>query len=288
VNGRIFVMTSCKHAIIIAAGYGTRLLPVTKAVEKCMLPLLDRPFVDYIVEDCIKAGIEHIVFVVSEGSRQIQDFYSQYEALETYLKKHGKEKYLERITPPNVHFEFVEQSNDLLFNHYGTNTAVALARTSIPKGEPALVLLGDSLLYKRGENTIATFLEQVPEGESATLTKRMPREELDKYGILVVDESGHLDHMVERPPVEEAPSDMINLGENLLTSDLLDESVVFFNEPVVAGKEKYMNVEPFNRYMEKGGKIKVVTLEGEFLDIGTLQGWLKANNFIAREQGIIN
>ncbi len=279
---------TCNHAIIIAAGYGTRRLPITKAVEKCMLPILDRPLVDYIVEDCIKAGIEHIVFVVSEGSTQIQDFYSQYDALETYLKKHGKEKYIELITPPSVHFEFVEQSNDSLFNHYGTNTAVAIARDRVPEGEPALVLMGDALIYRDDQKSaLAEFLEQVPEGESGALTKEMPREELSNYGVLAIDEHGYLDHMVEKPDPNEAPSNMINLAEYLFSSDLLDETVAFFNEPIVPGKEKYVNIDPFNRYFAKGGKMKVVPVTGEYLDVGTLKGWLKANDYVARITGVL-
>ncbi|HEX6462040.1 MAG TPA: sugar phosphate nucleotidyltransferase [Candidatus Saccharimonadales bacterium] len=279
---------TCKHAIIIAAGYGTRRLPITKAVEKCMLPILDRPLVDYIVEDCIKAGIEHIVFVVNEDSTQIKDFYSQYEALEKYLHKHGKQKYIELIEPPKVKFEFVEQTNELLFNHYGTNTAVALARPTIPHGEPALVIMGDALLYgKDGHSPLTDFLQQIPEGESAALTKEVLRAEVSKYGVLVVGDNGYLDHMVEKPKPEEAPSTLINLAEYLFTSDLLDETVRFFDDPIVPGKEKYVNIEPFNRYLAKKGKIKVVPVTGEYLDVGTLQGWLKANDYVARATNIL-
>jgi UTP-glucose-1-phosphate uridylyltransferase len=93
--------------------------------------------------------------------------------------------------------------------------------------------------------------------------------------------------MAEKPSADEAPSIMINISKYVFNSDLLDEIETFYNEPSVPGKEKYINVIPFDRYMAKGGKIKVVRAPGTYLDTGTLEKWLYANNFVAKSQNIV-
>lgn len=275
------------HAIILLAGYGTRRLPISKAVEKCILPVLNRPIIDYIVEDCVRAVIDHIVFVTSEGASQVQKYYSRDTVLERYLREHGKDqKYLDMITPPEVNFDFVEQSNELLFGQYGTNTAVALARPLIPKGESALVIMGDAIMYDGGDgNPIADFIKTAGT-DSAVMGMEVPRKEVFRYGVLVTKDDGYLDHMVEKPSVEDAPSNVINLGEYVLTSDLLDETTRFFDESYPPGKEKYVNLEPLDRYIQKGGKVKVVPASGTYLDVGTVENWLRANIVVAQNEGI--
>src|SRR3989344_4992082 len=95
-------------AIIPVAGYGTRRLPVAKSIEKCMMPLLNRPIVDYIVEDCIKAGMSDIYFVISNGAPQLRSYYEHNQDLEDYLTKKGATEQLQAIKPPEgVNFHFV-------------------------------------------------------------------------------------------------------------------------------------------------------------------------------------
>lgn len=280
-------MSATKHAIIPVAGWGTRRLPVAKAVEKCMLPILNRPMIDYVIQDCVAAGITHIVVVVGEQSDQFQRYFGRDENLEEYLMTHDKEDYLDIVKPPEgVEFEFVVQPRSA---PYGTATPVALARPSIPKGERALVLMGDDVLYNHeGKNPIAELIEAAPDDESAVLTTEVELNNVSEYGVLVCDDNGHLDHMVEKPTPEEAPSRMINISKYNFTSNLLDEIEAFYHEPPEPGKEKFINTEPFNRYMANGGKIKVVRAPGTYLDSGTMEKWLQANMFIAREHGIID
>lgn len=275
------------HAIIPVAGWGTRRLPVAKAVEKCMLPILNRPIIDYIIQDCVAAGIEHIVVVVGEQSDQFQRYFGRDENLEEYLTTHGKEDYLDIVKPPKgVRFEFVVQPRSA---PYGTATPVALARPSIPKGERALVLMGDDILYgDDGQNPIAELIETAPDNESAVLTTEVKKEDVSQYGVLVCDNNGHLDHMVEKPSPGEVSSNMINISKYNFTSELLDEIEKFYHEPPEPGKEKFINTEPFNRYTANGGKIKVVRAPGTYLDTGTTEKWLYANMFIARQHGIMD
>ena len=94
-------------AIIPVAGWGTRRLPITKSIEKCMLPIGNRPMVDYVVQDCIDAGITDIYFVVSEDSSQLQSYYAANAALETYLEAHNKTEMLSLVTPPVARFHYI-------------------------------------------------------------------------------------------------------------------------------------------------------------------------------------
>lgn len=274
-----------KHAIIPVAGYGTRRLPVAKAVEKCMLPVLNRPIIDYVIRDCVRAGIEHIVVVVGEQSQQFQKYFGRDENLEEYLKTHGKEDYLDIVKPPEgVTFEFVTQPKTA---PYGTATPVALAREKIPKGEPAVVLMGDDVLYTGDERNPIADLIAAAEGNSAALTTEVELSDVSHYGVLATDENGNLDRMVEKPAPEDAPSRMINISKYIFSSDLLDEIETFYREPSEGKQEKFINVEPFNRYKAKGGRIKVVRAPGTYLDTGTLEKWLHANTFIARNEGLL-
>lgn len=274
---------NCKYAIIPVAGYGSRRLPIVKAVEKCMLPVLNRPIIDYVIQDCVDAGIDHIVVVVGQQSQQFQRYFSRDEDLENYLRTHGKENLLDVVQPPKgVNFEFVVQPPEA---PYGTATPVALARQLVPAGEPALVLMGDDLLYSR-QNPIKALLDAAEADESAILATEVPSAEVKHYGVLALDENGYLTHMVEKPSPEEAPSRLINISKYLFTSDMLDEIETFYHEPLIPGQEKYINIEPFKRYRSKGGRIKTVRAPGKYLDVGTLTSWLEANLFIARDQGV--
>lgn len=134
----------CTKAIVLVAGFGTRRLPVAKAIEKCMLPVLNRPIVDYVVEDCIKAGIKEIFFVISEGQTQIKQFYSRQPALEQHLRDHKKEHLLPLALPTqDCTFHYIEQPA----GKYGTTVPVWLARDVIKEGEKVLVVSGDQFYF---------------------------------------------------------------------------------------------------------------------------------------------
>jgi UTP--glucose-1-phosphate uridylyltransferase len=250
-----------------------------------LLPVLNRPVIDYVVQDCIRAGIKHIVLVVSEQNKeQLQRYFGRNEDLENYLVTHGKEEMLPLVHPPeDVEFEYVVQPADV---PYGTVTPIALARPSIPKGEQALILMGDDFFYTGDDrNAIADLLEATGDGASA-LAAQVDHSQVYRYGVLVADDEGNLQYSLEKPKPEESPSNMISTAKSVFTSDLLDETVAFYNEPSTPGKEKYFNLQPYERYMAKGNKIKVVQGTGTYLDTGTLDNWLKANVFIAKAQGI--
>src|SRR5690606_36308538 len=153
-------------AIIPVAGWGTRRLPITKSIEKCMLPIGNRPIIDYVVRDCIKAGITDIYFVVSKGSYQLQQYYARNESLEQFLQYNGKQDMIELTLPAQgVNFHFIEQDA----NHkYGTAVPVSLVFPQIAKGESVVVVMGDDFVYNAdGSSELFRLKAATPECASS-------------------------------------------------------------------------------------------------------------------------
>lgn len=270
-------MTTCTKAIIPVAGFGTRRLPITKSVEKCMLPVGNRPIVDYVVEDCIKAGVRDIYFVVSSESTQLESFYTRNEALESYLRANGKEAMIPSITPPqDITFHYIAQPAD---GRYGTAIPVALAREHIPAGESVLVLMGDDFLYRADGGSDIADMVAASSGD-ALLGVEIPRQDVSRYGVIHV-EDGYFRDIVEKPTPSEAPSNLINVSKYLMSSGLLDEVVTYVGNPEHNEPEYYITT-PINTYVAKGGQIAVQPNTGRYCDGGTLEGWLAANEVVAK------
>ena len=264
-------------AIIPVAGWGTRRLPITKSTEKCMLPIGNRPMVDYVVQDCIDAGITDIYFVVSEDSSQLQSYYAANEALETYLEAHNKTEMLSLVTPPVARFHYIIQPSTA---PYGTATPVGLALPYIEKGESVAVLMGDDCLYRTdGISEVARLIERA-EGESAMLGVYVPLEDVSRYGVIQSNELGHFERIVEKPSQEDAPSTEINVSKYIFNSEMLDHVRRYVERKDITGE--YQITEPINSYVADGGLVKVVIAEGEYLDSGTVEGWLHANDVVVR------
>lgn len=278
----------CTKAIIPIAGYGTRRLPVTKAVEKAMLPILNRPVVDYVVEDCVKAGITDIYFVVSGEAQQVRDYYSRNSQLEAYLHANGKDAAIPSVQPPqNVQFHFVEQDTSV-GAPYGTSIPVALCRTFIQDDEHVLVLMGDDFIYNTdGTSEVSRLIEQATETDgSALLGVEIDPNAVSKYGVIATHtQNGHLlfDYIQEKPEVHEAKSNLINISKYLLAPAFfayLDASV-----QQDSGGAEYYITDPLNAYVADGNQMLVVPARGTYLDSGTVENWLYANNFVAEHQG---
>lgn len=275
-------------AIIPVAGYGTRRLPITKAIEKCMLPIGNRPIVDYVVEDCVRAGVRDIWFVVGEDSRQIREYFGHNRHLEKYLRERGKTDMLAQIQPPqNVRFHFVEQPAD---GKYGTTIPVALALAEIGTRQPVAVIMGDDFLYNpTGESDIARLLAAVEnDGEAALLGVKVPRELTPNYGVITLNKQGHFSHIVERPAAPaDAPSDLINVSKYVLPPRVQELILQHFGDradfPTTSDSGEYYIIDPINAFVAAGGVVKVVANRGEYLDGGNLAGWLHANAVVGRD-----
>lgn len=272
----------CTKVIIPVAGYGTRRLPITKVVEKCMLPILNRPIIDYIVEDCIKAGVTDIYFVVSRGSTQLREYYEHNERLEAYLRQEGKEAALASIAPPSVNLHYIEQDNSPGAK-LGSAIPVWLCREYIEPDEHVLVLMGDDFIYNQdgSSETARLVAEAAAKNGSAMLGVEVPQDAVSHYGVIAQHEvNGHLqfDEIQEKPSVEAAKSNLINVSKYVFAASFfayLDHCI----EQEQTGE--YYITDAINAFVADGNPLFVVPAQGKYLDGGVVDNWLAANNYVA-------
>lgn len=273
---------SVKKAIIPVAGWGTRRLPITKAIEKAMLPIGNRPLVDYVVEDCIKAGIEEIYFVVDDKPQsQIQAYYSDSLELETHLSQRGKADKLPLIKTKRagLTMHFLPQKD--VNKRYGSAEPVAQAMAAYNFNEPVAVLMGDDFSYNAdGSSDLARLIEAQNGDESAMLATEISPEEVEKYGVLKLD-SGFLADIYEKPARDEAPSNLVNISKYIFSPALLKQIQAYCeNNNFGPEGQEYMITDPIIDHVKAGGKIRVLKIKGQYLDGGSLEGWLRANQVI--------
>lgn len=267
-------------AIIPVAGWGTRRLPVTKAVEKSMLPIGNRPLIDYVVRDCILAGITDIFIVINKNDSQIKQYYSVNQPLDDFLTYNGKHDLIPLVTPPqNVTFHYIEQ--EVNNGKYGSAIPVSLCLPYIAKGESVAIALGDCFMYNRdGSSDLMRLKEATPDNGSSILGAEVPHDELGLYGVLQFDETTRaFQRIFEKPPQGQAPSNLISTSQFILNYDIL-QLVKTYTDLDVSGE--YQLTEPINQYVISGGNIQVVQAHGQFLDGGNLHGWLHANDVVVR------
>lgn len=275
---------NCTKAIIPMAGFGTRRLPITKAVEKCMLPVGNRPVVDYVVEDCLRAGITDVIFVVSEQFEQLQTFYGHNVLLEEYLANKGKSEQLNMVAglANKARFHYVVQDQ---YQPYGTAVPVALCADMVEPDEQVLVLMGDDFIYNHNGDSEAKHLLEEVRASGATaglLATRVPKQDVSRYGVIEMvqrDGKEFFRRIVEQPKAEDAPSDLINISKYVFDHDMLQATKQVMTNPPAANGE-YQITEALNIYEAQGKPITVVPVAGEYLDCGNVNGWLHANNVI--------
>lgn len=269
-------------AIIPVAGWGTRRLPITKVVEKSMLPVGNRPLVDYSVQELVKAGVTDIYMVISNVEPcQVKAFYNDNIALNQYLIDRGKSDRLKlaKTLPENVKVHYITQDPA---GKYGTAVPIAMVVEEYNINEPVLVFMGDDFIWNPNGTSSAEALlnSRQSDDESAIFGVEIPREQVDKYGVFSV-EDGKLTAVVEKPTVEEAPSNLINVSKYIMTPELLQEIVKYVNEHDFGPKDQeYVVTDPIDSYIKKGGVMRVATTDGEYLDGGSVEGWLHANNVV--------
>lgn len=271
-------------AIIPVAGWGTRRLPITKVVEKSMLPVGNRPLVDYSVQDLIRAGVKDIYMVVSNVEPcQVRAFYQDNLALNRYLVDRGKADKLEKAKtlPDDVKIHYVAQDPSA---KYGTAVPIAMAVEEFKIDEPVLVFMGDDFIWNPGGESAAEALVKASGGDkSAILGVEIDKNDVEKYGVLS-EKDGNLVGVVEKPKPEEAPSNLINVSKYIMTPDLLQRIVKYVNENDFGPKDQeYMVTDPIEEYIKDGGVVRVAPTTGEYLDGGSVEGWLHANQVVCGE-----
>ncbi len=267
-------------AIIPVAGWGTRRLPIAKAIEKCMLPIGNRPLVDYIVRDCVGAGITDIFFVISKGDTQIQKYFSVNQELNSYLTYNGKQDLLPLVMPPqNINFHYIEQATN---EKYGTAVPVGLCVPYLAKGESVAVMMGDDFIFNPdGSSELMRLKAATPDNMSSMLAVEIAHEEVSRYGVIQFnDQTSMFEKIVEKPHPDQAPSNYINVSKYILNYDIL-QLVKTYTDLDVSGE--YLLTEPINQYVLSGGAMQVVPAKGQYLDGGNVHGWLHANEVVLRQ-----
>ena len=269
-------------AIIPVAGWGTRRLPITKIIEKSMLPVGNRPLVDYSVQELIRAGVKDIYMVISNVEPcQVREFYKDNLALNQYLIDRGKEDRLAlaKTLPDDVTIHYTVQDPA---GKYGTAVPIAMVVEEYSLNEPVLVFMGDDFIWNpNGESTTEALIKSIKStDESAILGVEIDQDKVEKYGVLSVKD-GNLTHVVEKPTPDKAPSNLINVSKYIMSPELLGKIVKYVNEHDFGPKDQeYMVTDPIDEYIKDGGVMKVATTKGEYLDGGSVEGWLHANNVV--------
>jgi len=275
-------MQKITKAIIPVAGWGTRRLPITKVIEKSMLPVGNRPLVDYSVQELIEAGVTDIYMVVSNTEPcQVREFYSDNIVLNDYLISRGKADRvaLTKTLPEHIKIHYIAQDAN---SKYGTAVPVAMAAEEYNLNEPVIVYMGDDFIWNPdGESAATSLINSLQsETDSAILGVEIPKEKVDKYGVLEVQD-GKLTNVVEKPSVEEAPSNLINVSKYILSADLLQKIVAYVNEHDFGPTDQeYMITDPIYDYIKQGQTMRVASTSGQYLDGGSVEGWVHANNVV--------
>ena len=266
-------------AIIPVAGWGTRMLPITKSIEKCMLPIGNRPLIDYVVQDCLAAGVRELIFVVGEQSSQLESYYRSNILLNDYLRSKGKDDKLALVAPIDAKLHFVTQPS---YGKYGSAVPVALAADYLEDGESAVVLMGDDFMYNAdGSSEVARLLAATPDGQCRLLAQEVPGDDISRYGAIVIDEAGNFVEIVEKPEPEEAPSHFANIGKYVLTKKVIQSCA----DVEISPRGEYELTDVISNYARAGGVVKVVPAVGMHLDGGNVEGWLHANNVVCGRSG---
>ncbi len=212
-------------AVIAVAGYGTRFIPATKVQPKEMLPIVDKPVVQYLVEEAVASGITDIILVTRSGSQSIEDHFDSSRELEIHLEAQKKWKELEEIRriPDLANFIYIRQGRNM---PYGNGTPLLCARSLISPDEAVVYMFGDDVVQSKVPCTkqlIDTFCEHRPAGVIAV--QQVPPEEVNRYGVpkLKADsERNELEYIVEKPAPAYAPSNLAQLGRFVFSYKIIE------------------------------------------------------------------
>jgi len=214
--------TSVRKAVFPAAGLGTRFLPATKAQPKEMLPLVDKPIIQYGVEEAVASGLDHIILVTGRGKNAIEDHFDVSVELESFLEARGKREQLEEIRKISgmINVAYVRQGEPLGLGH------AVLVTKSLIGDEPFAVILADDVIDGTPP-ALAQMLKVFEEVDGPLLlVERMPKSEISNYGVIDADliREGvyRIKDLVEKPPADEAPSDLAIIGRYILTPDIFE------------------------------------------------------------------
>lgn len=264
-----------RKAVIPAAGLGTRFLPATKVLPKELIPVVDRPGIQWAVEEAARAGIEDVLLISSRGKSLLEDHFDRAPELEERLAAKGKQEELAAVRAISdlVRVHSVRQTEPLGFGH-----AVLQARDHI--GDEAFVVMVPDEVVPAPEGSEEPLLERMisaheEHGQSVVAVKEVPREDVSSYGVVdpefIADDLARIKRFVEKPPVEEAPSNLASVGRYVLTPAIFDE--LSHTKPGVG--DEIQLTDGIQSVVEKEGGLAYVHA-GPIYDVGRKYDYIKA------------
>jgi UTP--glucose-1-phosphate uridylyltransferase len=256
-------------AVIPAAGLGTRFLPATKAQPKEMLPVYDKPTIQYVIEEAVESGVDDILIITGKGKRSIEDHFDRAFELEYILQEKGKFEYLEEVKEitdlADIHF--IRQKKQK-----GLGDAIHWAKKHVG-AEPFVVMLGDTITKAKVPCTKQLIDLYVKYGKSAIAVEPVPDEKVERYGIIdgtEIEENVYkINRLVEKPALKDAPSNLAIMGRYVLTPDIFEH--IENTEPGVGGEIQLTDA------LSKLDSIYGQVFTGESYDIGNRIDWLKTS-----------
>lgn len=265
-------MKRIKKAVIPAAGYGTRFLPATKATPKEMLPIVDKPTIQYIVEEAKKSGIEDILIISGHGKRAIEDHFDSAPALEAELLKKGKLDMLKMVQETaDINIHYIRQRY-----MRGLGDAILCAKAFMGD-EPFAVLLGDDVVYNPEQPALKQLIDVYEAtGGSVLGCQEVPDDKVSAYGIVAGSETDdkrlmRVSDMVEKPALEEAPSHMAVLGRYIIKPQIFP-----ILENTAPGKGGEIQLTDALKVLAKEDAVYAYNFAGQRYDLGDKLGFLKA------------
>ena len=265
-----------RKAVVTAAGWGTRFLPVTKAQPKEMLPLVDKPIIQYAVEEAVTAGLKQVVMVTAQGKRAIEDYFDRSFELEHLLQQRGETALWERLRRLSnmVDIAYVRQKEQL-----GLGNAVLVTQAVVGE-EPFALFLPDDVFVGNGP-VIGQLIEAHGElGGCVLAVEKVKKEEVGRYGIIAPKQIGprlyQVLDLVEKPSPQQAPSDLAIVGRYVL-----EPKIFAALEATPPGRGQEIQLTDGLRQLLPREKIYAVEYEGVRYDAGTPMSWLKATVALA-------
>ncbi len=255
--------------VIVAAGYGSRFLPITKTVPKEMLPLIDRPAISFIIDEFHAAGIRDVLLITSRRKKALDDYFDREPELEQVFRNEGKTERLERVAPPQVNVFFTRQQE-----MRGTGHALSLAEP-FAGSDPFVVAYPDDLIFSKTSLSQQLIAAHRQTGGSVIAVKDLTGQDVSRYGVVDPAGTGNpcpVRRLVEKPAPGSEPSALVSYGRYLFTGELFEHLRTGLASH--AGGEFY-HIDAMNRLGESG-RLFALDFEGERLDVGEPLGYLEA------------
>ncbi len=269
-------------AVLPLAGLGTRFLPLSKAVPKELWPLLNRPMVEYVVEEAMASGVKKIILVLSPDKRAILDYFRPAPAVMKILKEREKMNILRELRCYDKKWQRIEMDVVWQKQPLGDGHAVLQARSLFGKN-PIMVSFGDDIIISKipALAQLTNVFQKL--GQPVLALKRVPKERTGSYGVVKVKKIGprlyQLLKWVEKPNPEEAPSNFVWPGKCILTNEVFE----YLSRAKPVFRKEIILAKTFEKMLEDGKMIYGYEVEGDWLECGNVSGWLKSNLFLAKK-----